>query len=93
MYLAGIVVQWITRLTTDQKIRGPNPSKLVLFLFSPTDLLFTKLFKSWILELLFFSMYIVTKMIVSLFVYCKILIFSEDFSLMCCIQPGLWRNG
>ena len=65
MYLAGLVAQWMTRLTTDQKIPGSNPGKLVLFLFSLTDLLFTKLFQSWILELHCFSMYIVTKMIVS----------------------------
>ncbi len=32
-----------------------------MIFFSLTDLLFTKLFKSWILELLFFSIYIVTK--------------------------------
>ena len=26
----GLVAQWITRLTTDQKIPGSNPGKLVL---------------------------------------------------------------
>ena len=27
----GLVAQWITRLTTDQKIPGSNPGKVVLF--------------------------------------------------------------
>ena len=30
----GLVAQWITRLTTDQKIPGSNPGKLVKFLFN-----------------------------------------------------------
>ena len=33
MYPAGLVAQWITRLTTDQKIPGSDPGKLVLILF------------------------------------------------------------
>ena len=28
----GLVAQWITRLTTDQKIPGSNPGKLVILL-------------------------------------------------------------
>lgn len=30
-YPVGLVAQWITRLTTDQKIPGSNPGKLVIF--------------------------------------------------------------
>ena len=29
----GLVAQWITRLTTDQKIPGSNPGKLGLTIF------------------------------------------------------------
>ena len=29
----GLVAQWITRLTTDQKIPGSNPGKFDFFLF------------------------------------------------------------
>ena len=35
---AGLVAQWITRLTTDQKIPGSNPGKLVLLLGRFADL-------------------------------------------------------
>ena len=31
--LPGPVAQWITRLTTDQKIPGSNPGRVVLFVF------------------------------------------------------------
>ena len=31
MHPDGLVAQWITRLTTDQKIPGSNPGKLELF--------------------------------------------------------------
>ena len=30
---SGLVAQWITRLTTDQKIAGSNPAKVVFHLF------------------------------------------------------------
>ena len=30
---AGLVAQWITRLTTDQKIAGSNPAEIVLLFF------------------------------------------------------------
>ena len=29
----GLVAQWITRLTTDQKIPGSNPGKVAIFFF------------------------------------------------------------
>ena len=29
----GLVAQWITRLTTDQKIPGSNPGKVAFFFF------------------------------------------------------------
>ena len=34
----GLVAQWITRLTTDQKIPGSNPGKVDLHLFHPRNL-------------------------------------------------------
>ena len=30
MFCGGFVAPWITRLTTDQKIPGSNPGKLIL---------------------------------------------------------------
>ena len=32
-HLSGPVAQWITRLTTDQKIPGSNPGKVAFFFF------------------------------------------------------------
>ena len=31
--MKGLVAQWITRLTTDQKIPGSNPGKVAFFFF------------------------------------------------------------
>ena len=33
--MQGLVAQWITRLTTDQKIPGSNPGKVVFFAKTP----------------------------------------------------------
>ena len=33
--MQGLVAQWITRLTTDQKIPGSNPGKVVFFAKPP----------------------------------------------------------
>ena len=34
----GLVAQWITRLTTDQKIPGSNPGKVAFFFFFSTPI-------------------------------------------------------
>ena len=43
--LCGLVAQWITRLTTDQKIPGSNPGKFVPFLKAVNMILAWALYK------------------------------------------------
>ena len=38
----GSVAQWITRLTTDQKIAGSNPARVVLMFFSTFLVIYTQ---------------------------------------------------
>ena len=52
-HVIGLVAQWITRLTTDQKIPGSNPGKLVKFLFNEVVSKYRQL-----LECLFIYLYV-----------------------------------
>ncbi len=43
----GLVSQWITRLTTDQKIPGSNPGELVAFFFIDYIFIFIRSYDQW----------------------------------------------
>ncbi len=101
MYPMGLVAQWITFLTTDQKIPGSNPGKLVWYIFlRPIYFLPNSsnrgFWNYFVFQYIYchqnisvgitevFHIYchqnnVVTNMIVPVFVYSQILIFSQDF--------------
>ena len=47
-FSTGLVAQWITRLTTDQKIAGSNPAELAILASCKINLLACPSLSSWL---------------------------------------------